>query len=109
MLIRSNQFTALLLSGALLAAPSLALAQRNGDVSNGMNNQPTSGEVRSKESAGGVAPSPQRNQAQTGAVDNIYKDLMTKENRDGLTNAPTNPTGPLTTAPVTTQGAAPSR
>jgi hypothetical protein len=107
--IRLNRLAALLLSGALLAAPALALAQRNGDVSNGMNNQPTSGEVRSKESAAGVAPSPQRSQAQTGAVDNIYKDLMTKENRDGLTDAPTNPTGPLTTAPVTTQGAAPSK
>ena len=92
---------ALVAAACLLAAP--AFAQRNGDVSNGLNNQPTSGEVRSRERAAAVAPPPQRDAAQTGTVDNIYKDLMTKENGDGMAHAPTDPKGPMTTAPVTTR------
>ena len=92
---------ALLLGAALLAGP--AMAQRNGDVRNGLDNQPTKGEVRSRERAADVAPSPQGQAAQTGKVDSIYKDLMGKENRDGMTNAPTSPNGPMTTSPGTTR------
>ena len=99
-LVRRSLLPGMLMS-MLVIGP--ALAQRNGDVSSGLNNQSTHGEVTNRESAAGVAPSPQRNAAQSGAVDNIYKDLMTKEDKDGLAAAPTDPRGPMTTAPLTTR------
>ena len=74
-----------------LLVPGVASAQRNGDVSGGLNNQPTSGEVQSRERAAGVAAPAPAQQAQTGAVDNIYKDLMGKERQDGQTTAPADP------------------
>ena len=42
----------------LCGASASAWAQRNGNVSNGLNNQPTQGEVQSREQASGVAPPP---------------------------------------------------
>lgn len=85
-----------LLTGLFMGVlPGLAAAQRNGDVSNGMNNQPSSGEVQSRERAAGVAPPAQAQQAQTGQVDTIYKQLMTKERQDGQTTAPASPTAPM--------------
>lgn len=43
---------------AALCGTTAAWAQRNGDVRGGMDNQPTQGEVRSRERATGVAPPP---------------------------------------------------
>ena len=83
----------------LCLPPVAALAQRNGDVSNGLDNQPTAGEVQSKERAAGVAQPPAQRQQQTGTVDNIYKELMTKERKDGQTDAPPDPNAPIATAP----------
>jgi hypothetical protein len=75
----------------LCGAPASTWAQRNGDVSNGLNNQPTYGEVQSREQAGGVAPPPAQRQRETGTVDNLYRDLMGKERSDGMTNVPAGP------------------
>ncbi len=95
-------FARLVLAAAVLL-PLAAQAQRNGDVSNGLNNQPSSGEVQSREHAAGVAPPLQQQRAATGAVDNIYEDLMKKERADGLTAAPANPAAGVPTPAPSTQ------
>lgn len=91
-------------AGAAIAATLLcaapAWAQHNGDVRGGMNNQPTKGEVRSREQADGVAPPPVQQQRETGAVDQLYRNLMGKERADGITTAPANPNAPMTPAPA---------
>lgn len=75
----------------LAASPGAALAQRNGNEQNGLNYQPSAGQVEPKERAAGVAPPPQVQQQQTHEVDSIYRNLMTKERGDGMTAAPANP------------------
>lgn len=75
----------------LCGTPVCTWAQRNGDVRNGMNNQPTQGEVQSREQAGGVAPPPAERRREAGTVDNLYRDLMSKERSDGMTDAPAHP------------------
>ena len=91
-------------AGAALAAAFLcaapAWAQRNGDVRGGKDNQPTQGEVRSREQAAGVTPPPAEQQRETGTVDQLYRNLMGKERTDGLTTAPANPNAPMTPAPA---------
>lgn len=69
-------------------------AQQNG-VRNGKDMQPTEGGVRASERAAGVAPTPQRQEQEQGAVSNLYKQLMGNERQSGLSSAPTNPNAPF--------------
>lgn len=86
-----------LAAGLLFGAPA-AWAQRNGDVSGGKDNQPTSGEVRSRERAAGVTPSPTEQRQQANTTDQLYRSLMEKERADGMTTAPADPNAPATTS-----------
>lgn len=89
---------AALAAAVLCAAP--AWAQRNGDVRGGKDNQPTQGEVRSREGAVGVTPPPAEQRRETGTVDQIYRNLMSKERADGITTAPADPNAPVSPAPA---------
>lgn len=87
------------LAAALLCGAS-ARAQRNGDVQGGMDNQPTQGEVRSRERAAGVTPPPADQKRETGTVDQVYRNLMSEERADGIMTAPADPNAPLSPAPA---------
>lgn len=65
-----------------------------------MNNQPTQGEVQTREQAGGVAPPPAERRREAGTVDNLYRDLMSKEQSDAMADAPAHPGAAPSPAPV---------
>lgn len=70
-------------AGLVASAPLAAQAQpRNGNIVDGQNRQPTPAEVVPRERAAGVAPGPVQVDRETGAVDQLGKELLQKERTD---------------------------
>jgi hypothetical protein len=63
-----------------LTGLSVSMAQpRNGNVQNGLNYQPTQGEVGERERAAGVAPSTERERALDAEMEEINRQLLRNE------------------------------
>ena len=93
------QPAAVLVLASLCGAASAAWAQRNGDVRNGQDNEPTKAEVRSRERAAGVTPPPAELRRETGTVESLYRTLMSEERADDMTTAPADPNASMALAP----------
>lgn len=66
---------------ALFAASASAFAQspppsRNGNTWNGAHHQPTEAQVRHKESAAGVAPTPAQRAATTSTINHLNQEIL---------------------------------
>jgi hypothetical protein len=75
------RISTMVLSLALLAAPAAAFAQsgvpaREGNVWAWRDHQPTEADVSQKEKAAGIAPTPSQRDSDSGAVDELYQQLM---------------------------------
>lgn len=88
------------LAVALVATVTLAgtaRAQQNGNTYNGVHNEPSQGNVRSKEQAAGVAPPSQQRQRTTQETDQLYNKLMKQEGVRGPAASATGDVPPATT------------
>lgn len=95
---RSAGVGATFAAAILCGASAAGWAQRDGDVSGGMDNQPTRGEVETRERAAGVVPPPAERRREAETVDRLYRRLMDGERAGRGTAAPAGPDAPPTDA-----------